>query len=166
MSGPGFALVDVGDGNRPAGVGFAVGPRTVVTCHHVLRRLGEARGNEVIAEGSQVALTFRADGRTRVARVVVDDAGADVAVLRVPRTAAPPRDLTVLRLVDPRVQAQVDVYGYPRTVPKGRGTTPSWPTRSRPATCRSTPPGACPSSPASAAAPSSSRARATPWGCS
>lgn len=113
MSGPGFALVDVGDGNRPAGVGFAVGPRTVVTCHHVLRRLGEARGNEVIAEGSQVALTFRADGRTRVARVVVDDAGADVAVLRVPRTAAPPRDLTVLRLVDPRVQAQVDVYGYP-----------------------------------------------------
>ncbi|MFI2365074.1 substrate-binding domain-containing protein [Promicromonospora sp. NPDC019610] len=108
MTDPNAALVDIGGTDGRVGVGFAVGPRTVVTCHHVLRALPG-----VVAEGSEIAVTFHADRRSRTARVVVDDADADLAVLRVLRTVRMPDNLTVLRLVEPRVRTQVDVYGYP-----------------------------------------------------
>ena len=108
------ALVQLNGPDGPVGVGFVTGPRTVVTCHHLLDRLPGT-----VAEGSQVSVTFFADDRTRTADVVVDNAHEDVVVLRVRRPAVMPKEVLRVRLVEPRVGVVVHQYGYPADRPDG-----------------------------------------------
>ncbi|GHH65245.1 substrate-binding domain-containing protein [Promicromonospora soli] len=107
-------LVTVNGPDGPVGIGFVVGPRTVVTCHHLFERLPG-----VVAEGSQVSVTFFADDRTRTADVVVDNARLDVVVLHIPRRAVLPKNVHTMRLTRPRNRAQVDLFGYPTDRPHG-----------------------------------------------
>jgi Ca-activated chloride channel homolog len=107
-------LVKVNGPHGPVGVGFVVGPRTVVTCHHLLDNLPG-----VVAEGSQVSVTFFADDRTRTADVVVDNALHDVVVLHVPRPAVLPDDVLTMRLTRPRDRTEVNLFGYPADRPDG-----------------------------------------------
>lgn len=123
------ALVDVNGPDGRVGVGFVVGHRTVVTCHHLLQRLPG-----VVAEGSDVSVTFLVDGRPRKAVVVVDDPLHDVVVLRVPRPAVPPAEVLTLRLTQPRDHTEVDLFGYPADRPDGswnESTTAGRDTRNR-----------------------------------
>lgn len=114
MTDPRNGLVQLNGPGGPVGVGFVVGPRMVVTCHHLLERLPG-----VVAEGSQVSVTFFADGRPRTANVVLDSPSEDVVVLHVPRPAALPSKLLTMRLVESRDRAQVDLFGYPADRPAG-----------------------------------------------
>lgn len=107
-------LVKLNGPDGPVGVGFVVGPRMVVTCHHLLERLPG-----VVAEGSQVSVTFFADGRTRTADVVLDSPSEDVVVLRIPRPAVLPAEVLTMRLIQDRNRTQVDLFGYPADRPDG-----------------------------------------------